>query len=362
MNVLIVTMPDDFHAYSVKLALEALNHQCTLWYTSDFPALQTHAFQLAANDFSWQAQGEDLSINNTRFDIVWNRRPRYPIMPSNLHPDDIHNAHKEIMALYQSFWPVVQSDAVWINPNSNARRADRKLYQLKVAQSLGFAIPDTLIGNDPTQIRAFVRRHEASGVIYKAFCPLAWIGEHAARVLYTHLLTEADLPCDTVLQAVPGIFQAKIEKAYELRVTYMAGEMVAVKIDSQSDPRSEIDWRMTPAQEVAFMQVQLPEAAEVFCQQFMAALGLRFGCLDFIVTPQRDIVFLEVNEQGQFLWKEELNPKVKILDAFIRFLEREANEGERSQSTEPMALSQFADEARALRAKAMEDHLVPPIH
>jgi hypothetical protein len=31
-------------------------------------------------------------------------------------------------------------------------------------------------------------------------------------------------------------------------------------------------------------------------------LGLAFGCIDLIVTPEGEHIFLEVNEMGQFLW------------------------------------------------------------
>ncbi len=52
----------------------------------------------------------------------------------------------------------------------------------------------------------------------------------------------------------------------------------------------------------------------------MKKLGLVFGCFDFIVTPDNEYYFLEVNEQGQFLWIEEVNPDIKILDAFVNLL------------------------------------------
>ena len=36
----------------------------------------------------------------------------------------------------------------------------------------------------------------------------------------------------------------------------------------------------------------------------MRKMGLVFCALDFIVTQDDEYVFLEVNEQGQFLWIE----------------------------------------------------------
>ncbi|RME33023.1 MAG: hypothetical protein D6794_12045, partial [Deltaproteobacteria bacterium] len=39
-----------------------------------------------------------------------------------------------------------------------------------------------------------------------------------------------------------------------------------------------------------------------------------------IVTPGGEVVFLEVNEMGQWLWIEFRLPDVPLLDAFCRFL------------------------------------------
>jgi hypothetical protein len=51
----------------------------------------------------------------------------------------------------------------------------------------------------------------------------------------------------------------------------------------------------------------------------MRRLGIVFGCLDFIVTPEGRHVFLEVNQAGQFLFVEEYCG-LPWLDAFSEFL------------------------------------------
>ena len=52
----------------------------------------------------------------------------------------------------------------------------------------------------------------------------------------------------------------------------------------------------------------------------MRDLGIAFGCIDMILTPEGEYVFLEVNEQGQFLFLEQLCPDLPMLDIFIQFL------------------------------------------
>ncbi len=45
-----------------------------------------------------------------------------------------------------------------------------------------------------------------------------------------------------------------------------------------------------------------------------------FGAIDIVVTPTGEYVFLEINQMGQFLWLESLNPDFRLLDIFIRFM------------------------------------------
>ena len=45
-----------------------------------------------------------------------------------------------------------------------------------------------------------------------------------------------------------------------------------------------------------------------------------FGCFDLIVTPNGDVIFLEVNPMGQFLWIEYLCPEIQLLELFCEFL------------------------------------------
>src|SRR6267378_1479094 len=49
-------------------------------------------------------------------------------------------------------------------------------------------------------------------------------------------------------------------------------------------------------------------------------LGLAFGCIDLIVTPEGEHIFLEVNEMGQFLWVEQDEPRSELLRCFATLL------------------------------------------
>jgi glutathione synthase/RimK-type ligase-like ATP-grasp enzyme len=81
-----------------------------------------------------------------------------------------------------------------------------------------------------------------------------------------------------------------------------------------------MDWRNIPSNELQVEEFELPPEIKEKCIVFMKEMGLLFGCFDFIVTPDGEYYFLEINEQGQFLWVEDRNPNIKMLDSFVRFL------------------------------------------
>ena len=140
------------------------------------------------------------------------------------------------------------------------------------------------------------------------------------RISYTSRISFLELPSNKLLQLTPGIFQKEIKKKYELRITYFGGFMVAAKLNSQLHAEGAVDWRAIPGKEMSIEPYILPDSLKQQIRAFMKKMGLVFGALDFIVNEEHDYIFLEVNEQGQFLWKEELNSDFKMLDIFINFL------------------------------------------
>jgi len=214
-----------------------------------------------------------------------------------------------------------ESDAFWVNPVQSYERANSKLLQLRIAREAGFSIPDTLMSNDPAQIRRFVAERESDGVVYKTFFPTRWeLADGGRAFLPTTEISLDALPEDDILRLTPGIFQAKLPKAYEIRVTVMGRECVPARIDWRAGAKGRDDWRFDLGQDVTVKDMPLPEEVREPCLKVMSRLGIVFGCFDLIVTPDGETVFLEVNEMGQFLWVETALPQHSLLDMFCRFL------------------------------------------
>lgn len=101
----------------------------------------------------------------------------------------------------------------------------------------------------------------------------------------------------------PTQLQEYVEKAFELRITVIGEKVFAVKIDSQVNEETKIDWRLHTKMNPHSI-FELPSKIENFCVDFLKEQGLVYGAMDFIVTPKDEYYFLENNPFGQYLWLE----------------------------------------------------------
>jgi glutathione synthase/RimK-type ligase-like ATP-grasp enzyme len=311
--ILILTQPEDAHTQAVAVALEQKGARVVCWYTSDFPSRESESVEF----FDRRCKMRNSAVPDLEYSVVWNRRPAFVIDPETLHRADVLFAERNCREFRKSFFDLYQPQARWVNPHEKVRRLT-KLLQFHHAQGVGWDLPHTLFGNEPGEIRTFLAQNQECGVVYKPLTGLPWKDEDTYWVPYTTEVEPADLPADAVLRMVPGIYQARIEKRFELRVTVMGRTLFAVKIDSQGTEKGRLDWRKA-YDELEMQEFQLPAAVEAKCFALLESLGLVFGCLDLIVTPEGDYVFLEVNQMGQFLFLERY-VDLPLLDAFSDFL------------------------------------------
>jgi glutathione synthase/RimK-type ligase-like ATP-grasp enzyme len=107
------------------------------------------------------------------------------------------------------------------------------------------------------------------------------------------------------LSACPAIYQRRIAKQHELRVTVVGDEIFACRIDSQAREESRVDWRAAGYTSLDHRACELDEAVADRCRALLRTLGLEIAGLDFIVTPEGETVFLEINAAGQWAWVEQ---------------------------------------------------------
>lgn len=174
----------------------------------------------------------------------------------------------------------------------------RKFSALRHAARAGLEVPPTLVTNSRARLEAFRRAHG------RVVCKPIRDGDAFAAGGKQYCAFTAEVTDDVVVSLpatfFPTLLQPRVEKAYEIRVFYLAGRCWPMAIFSQNDPQTSADFRhynqRRPNRTVPF---RLPAVVEERCRTLMAALGLTTGSLDFIRTPGGGYVFLEVNPVGQ---------------------------------------------------------------
>ena len=253
---------------------------------------------------------------------VWARRLSFPKPPAGSHDGDRKHIRQENSFFFQSAWWLLSDHAHWVNPYESRRRAKSKMVQLAVAKAQGLEIPETRYSNDPSEIRAFADSRPGA-VIYKPHRISQFEEDAVTLLLHTSVFNARDYS-DEALALCTGIYQTRVAKAFELRVHVMGDFVLAVRIDSQASEISKEDWRDADFLDLGMERFDLPEHVVEAVKGTIRGLGLVFGIVDLIVTPEGDFVFLEVNEMGQFLWVERACPDIRLLDHFCNYLENPA--------------------------------------
>lgn len=181
-----------------------------------------------------------------------------------------------------------------------------KMHQLHIAGSLGFRVPRTVITNSPGRALDFVEDCEGQAISKRAADLVIYrLGE--LRKTYTATVGRRDVARYQQVRYAPVTFQEKIPKKLEVRATVVGRRVFAAEIRSSDDPRLESDWRHhgAPALGERCGVHRLPPEIARRCVAMVRTLGLCFGALDLILTPEDDYVFLEVNPHGSWMWIEE---------------------------------------------------------
>ena len=197
---------------------------------------------------------------------------------------------------------------------------ENKIHQLLLAQQLGFAVPETLITSEPSDVLAFYGDCRGR-LISKKLVDLVMSVDGVPLVPYTHVVAEHDLMRVDAVRHAPVLFQQQLDKQLELRVTVVGEQVFAAEIHSANDPRQAVDWRHYPTFDLArfYATHALPPQEQQRCRDLVQALGQCFGAIDLVLHPERGYVFLEINPNGQWGWIEEFTG-MPIAAAFAELL------------------------------------------
>ena len=315
MKVIIFAYAKENHTAPVKWALEQAGYEVACW-----GGLSWTEQQQASLLFGAQTKMTLGPFTVDPGDAIWIRRPDVPTHNPNVSKADRKFAEQEYRAFYHSIAYTLETLPVWcINKFSAARFIHNKAVQLNLARGCGLRVPETLLSNSPRLIREFVGRN-SSRTIGKGFSPHVWQrnDEDGVSVTETFKLTPELLPSDEILTYAPGIYQERVEKQFDIRMVIMGHRVYSFALHN---PKKALDWRQDAG--LGNVQVEIiatPPDVEKGILEFARQAKICFGSVDFAVDNKGQWWFLEINEQGQFLWLDQFNAQARTLEKFCAFI------------------------------------------
>src|SRR5579885_1012547 len=299
-HVLIISTVADAGTDEVVKRLTSLGVPHKRLNTEDHPFSSTLTFRPDQNSREvWiTLSGEALPAPSG----IWYRRFRTPSKPEGMDEGVYTFCLQESRsALLGS---ILNIGGLWMSHPAAVWQAEHKPFQLTLASKLGIRIPRTVVTNDPEVIREAFNEFQQMIVKPAKSGNVTQSGQEFAvftsRVLKEHL--------DEIESArwSPAIYQALVPKRFDLRVTIVGDKIFPAAIDSQSDPTASLDWRQTSNPQLPHHRTALPDEIAAKLLWMMKSLGLTFGAIDMILTPDGEYVFLEVNPNGQWLWIDDM--------------------------------------------------------
>lgn len=288
-SVLVLGDHTDPHTRSVVGKLSSSGHSAVvldLWEGLPFVSI------------SYSDQKQFLKINKALVEInsVWVRtKPRAYSATFDAEAFAVRERREAIWGIIQLFVPKDQRlNDPWVQDF-----ARNKVYQLSLARSLGMNVPKTIISSDALNI---ISELKEKSIIYKA---LTWLSTIDGELLFTNEVRDDEIERNSrSIERAPGIFQERIEKKYEYRVTVVDEELFPVRIYSQEFEETQLDWRRNQAG-LRYELCTLDEFCTSMLRKFMQSTQLRYAAFDLIETASGEFYFLEANPAGNWLWLEE---------------------------------------------------------
>jgi glutathione synthase/RimK-type ligase-like ATP-grasp enzyme len=203
----------------------------------------------------------------------------------------------------------------WLSNPTFVYQAENKIFQLQVAQEIGFNIPDTIITNQYYVLKEFLAKHN-NNIIVKPLSQGRISNESELKLIYTNKITADIIDKIDSYSLTPSIYQEYIEKEYELRITVVNKKVFAAKVDSQKNDETKTDWRK---EKIPFKKYLLPVDIEKECIELVQKLNLSFGAIDMIKNSKGDYIFLEINPNGQWAWLD-MEAGLNISNEIINYL------------------------------------------
>jgi glutathione synthase/RimK-type ligase-like ATP-grasp enzyme len=196
-------------------------------------------------------------------------------------------------------------DARWLNSPMAVRASSRKLFQLRRASSLGIRVPRTCATNSGDVARKFVA--DVGHAIVKSIANAHLTYGTQSIKFYTREIGADSNKVFDSLRFSPLIFQERVEKLEEVRVTVVDDWAVGVRVDlSKASCPRPVDTRQLDYSSNRALFSKCADRPDLLVDSTKIAreLGLSYSGVDWAIDSAGQAYFLECNAMGAFKWSE----------------------------------------------------------
>jgi hypothetical protein len=316
--IIIVTNRKDHTADFLILELQKRQTDYVRFNTEDFPQLVRVVWQMDDTGFDGYFSFPKTRVDFKNIRSIWYRRPVPPVPSAAIEdPAAYEFALAESQAAIDGIWRNI--DCFWVSHPDNLRKAELKLYQLKVAAQVGFRLWPTILTNNPETAQAFYHSQDGK-VVYKPLQRGRLVRDETVSLIYTNPVGPLEAERLGQVMYAPSLLQRYVPKRVEIRVTVIGAKVFAVEIHSQDCVNSLHDWRRGETALLRHELHTLPSGVKSKCVTLVRALGLAFGAIDLILTLDGEYVFLEINPNGQWAWIQQLCPEIPLRETLADLL------------------------------------------
>jgi hypothetical protein len=236
------------------------------------------------------------SVDLSEVTAVWYRRALFPVTSAGDSYAERAFVAGEIRHL--AFGMVWNPEILWVNPIDKVYVAEHKIHQLEVAKRLDFVLPRTIVSSNVKELQVFAKSNP-NGTICKPIYHGLFVDGPNSYSVYTRQVSAEDFDGHEDLDC-PVLLQEKVVRQCDLRVTFIGKHSFTAAVRT---PSPIVDWR-DPTAYATFSPAAIDPGLEAKCHKMLSSLGLRYGAFDFILRPDGEPVFLEVNPTGEWAWLE----------------------------------------------------------
>jgi glutathione synthase/RimK-type ligase-like ATP-grasp enzyme len=277
---------------SLRLVIEAVNElgASRAVFNQRQVAAMALEFEIVNGRVGGQMYLEGRTYRLEQFDAIYTRLMDHQFLPEieDEPPDSPLRLHSQALHHALLRWFEIAPGRV-LNRMADVGSNLSKPYQAQLIREYGFAIPETLVTNDPELVRDFRRKH--GRVIYKSV-------SYIRSIVQT--LEDKDLDRLERVRCCPTQFQEFIE-GVNVRVHTLGSQVFATAIHT---PVTDYRYAYLEGQQERLEATELDEEVAAKCVALSAALGLHLAGVDLKITPEGRVYCLEVNPCPAFGYYE----------------------------------------------------------